>query len=82
MPSEYLNNVINTCKVVDLTNKIYKLSSQGPGKDLEDNIQLHSCAKNDCDYFLTSDKELLKMVYFGKTKFINSLTPLNSQPTS
>lgn len=44
-----------------------------PTSDLEDNIQLHSAAEADCDYFLTSDKKLLAMIYFGKTKIVSTL---------
>ncbi|NCO11969.1 PIN domain-containing protein [Candidatus Pacearchaeota archaeon] len=73
IPNKHFNEVINTCKITDLDKNIYQLASKGPNKDLEDNIQLHSCAQADCDYFLTNDKELLKMIYFGKTKIINTL---------
>lgn len=45
----------------------------GPTNDLEDNIQLHSAAKANCNYFLTNDKRLLQMSYFGKTRILNSL---------
>lgn len=47
----------------------YKALS-GPTSDFEDNIQLHSAAEGGCDFFLTSDKKLLEMKFFGKTKLI------------
>lgn len=58
---------------VDLTSSILKNALTGPTKDLEDNIQLHSAAEADCDYFLTNDTKLLAMTYFGKTKMVNTL---------
>lgn len=45
----------------------------GPTSDFEDNVQLHSCALADCDYFLTSDKELLKIKFFGKTQIVDKI---------
>lgn len=41
--------------------------------DLEDNIQLNSAIKADCNFFLTFDKKLLKMKFFGKMKIVSSL---------
>ena len=59
--------------LVDLTDKILDQSLQGPTKDLEDNIQLHSATEAGCDYFLTNDKRLLKMKFFGKTRIVDRL---------
>ena len=42
----------------------------GPTNDFEDNVQLHSAALSECDLFLTNDKELLAMKFFGKTQII------------
>ncbi len=42
----------------------------GPTNDFEDNVQLHSAADGECDFFLTEDKELLNMKFFGKTQII------------
>ena len=64
-------------QIIDLTDEILEMSLNGPTNDLEDNIQLHSAAKADCDYFLTNDKKLLKTGYFGKTKICSSL-PVSS----
>lgn len=60
--------------LVDLDSNILNKSATGPTNDMEDNIQLHSAVDADCDYFLTNDKQLLKMGYFGKTRILNSLT--------
>lgn len=35
--------------------------------------QLHSAAEAECDYFLTSDKKLLAMKFFGKTRIVSTL---------
>ena len=73
VPSNEIDDLIDSFNSIELYTNLCKTSSQGPTKDLEYNIQLHSCVQNDCDYFLTNDKELLKMIYFGKTKIINEL---------
>ena len=54
-----------------LTEYILDKALQGPTKDLEDNIQLHSAAEADCDFFITRDRQLLALGYFGKTKITN-----------
>ncbi len=40
----------------------------GPTADFEDNVQLHSAAAADCNLFLTQDKKLLGMKFFGKVE--------------
>lgn len=60
--------------IVNFTDKILTQALQGPTKDLEDNIQLHSAAEAECDYFLTNDKNLLKMKFFGKTRIADNLS--------
>lgn len=42
-------------------------------ENLEDNIQLHSAAEAECDFFLTSDDKLLKIKFFGKTEIKSGL---------
>jgi len=66
--SEYKKNF----QIVDFTDKILSLAIEGPTNDIEDNIQLHSAAKCEADYFLTNDRKLLKMRFFGKTKISSS----------
>ena len=44
----------------------------GPTNDFEDNVQLHSAASAECDIFLTEDKNLLDMTFFGKVRITNS----------
>ncbi|MGH7203340.1 MAG: hypothetical protein ACREHC_02775 [Candidatus Levyibacteriota bacterium] len=44
----------------------------GPTDDFEDNVQLHSAASAECELFLTEDKKLLDMKFFGKVKITNA----------
>ncbi len=60
--------------IVNLDNDVVKNALLGPTDDFEDNVQLHSAAKAQCDLFLTKDKKLLNLKFFGKTKIIQDLT--------
>jgi len=60
--------------IVDLNEEILRNALEGPTNDLEDNIQLHSASFSDCDLFLSSDKKLSKLKFFGKVKIQNKLT--------
>lgn len=60
--------------LIPLDKKIVDLSMDGPTPDFEDNIQLHSAARAECDHFLTHDKNLLDLRFFGKTKIANSIS--------
>jgi predicted nucleic acid-binding protein len=60
--------------IVDLNEEILRNALEGPTNDLEDNIQLHSASFSDCDLFLSSDKKLLKLKFFGRVKIQNKLT--------
>lgn len=57
--------------IVPFTERILDKALIGPTIDLEDNIQLHSAAESECDLFITSDKILLAMKFFGKTQIIS-----------
>lgn len=59
-------------QVVDFSDNILEKSLSGPTKDFEDNVQLHSAAEAMCDFFLTSDRDLLTMQFFGKTKITSA----------
>jgi len=52
---------------------ITRLAISGPTDDFEDNVQLHSAAQSDCDYFVTHDSKLLQMKFFGKVKIVEKL---------
>jgi len=73
VPNRILTLVLNQFEAIDLTALLLANALTGPTADLEDNIQLHSAAEGECDYFLTSDKKLLSMKFFGKTKIVNTL---------
>jgi len=59
--------------IIGLTDKILSMALEGPTPDLEDNIQLHSALAGSCQYFLTTDKKLLGLHSFGKTKKISKI---------
>lgn len=73
LPDGAIDQAIKGLHIVNLTKQTLKRSASGPTKDMEDNIQLHSAASVDCDYFFTNDKELLKMKYFGKMQIVSSM---------
>lgn len=73
VPNDTIVTVLNEYVPIDFTLFILENALKGPTPDLEDNIQLHSAAEAECDYFLTSDKKLLAMIYFGKTKIVRTL---------
>lgn len=73
VPHKLITKHKNRLEITDLTDKILDLSLAGPTSDLEDNIQLYSASGSDCDIFLTNDKKLLKMKFFGKTRIVSSL---------
>ncbi len=73
VPDERIFDLVDQVLVVNLTSRLINPALIGPTQDFEDNIQLHSAVEANCDYFLTNDKELLILGYFGKTKIVNSL---------
>lgn len=73
IPSPGVNKALKKIHVVNLTRSILNKALLEPTSDLEDNIQLHSAAEAECDFFLTNDKKLLKMKFFGKVKIQSHL---------
>lgn len=73
IPNAYLGDQLKKVVCVELNKEILNKSIVGPTTELEDNIQLHSAAIGGCDYFLTSDKNLLKMKFFGKVAILEKL---------
>ena len=63
---------IDKLQLVDFSEDVVTRALQGPTSDFEDNVQLHSAANAECDVFLTEDKELLEMKFFGKVRITNS----------
>ncbi len=73
VPDELVMALVREHLIVDLTADILEKALGGPTSDLEDNIQLHSAAEAECDYFLTSDKKLLAMKFFGKARIVDTI---------
>ena len=59
--------------IVDFTHEVLERSLFGPTNDLGDNVQLHSAVRANCDYFVTQNKKLLGMKYFGKMKVVSQI---------
>ena len=73
VPNKQLSVQLQEFQTVDISQDINEKSLLGPTQDFEDNLQLHSAIEANCDFFLTSDKKLLKMKFFGKTKIVSSV---------
>ena len=73
LPNKEFQGFLENYIIIHCTKEIFDTSLYGPTSDLEDNIQLHSAAEEVCDVFLTLDKKLLAMKYFGKTKILSSM---------
>lgn len=73
IPNKDLSTFLEEYEIVNLTKKLIKRCVQGPTNDLEDNIQLHSASESECDIFLTNDKKLLKMKFFGKMRIVSTI---------
>jgi predicted nucleic acid-binding protein len=69
-PDAAINSFIEDFLLVPLDTKILQPALLGPTEDLEDNIQLHSAVKANVDFFVTLDKKLLSMKFFGKTHIV------------
>lgn len=70
IPNKKIDEMCSFFEIINFSSKILRRAMEGPTPDLEDNIQLQSAARADCEYFFTNDKKLLKMKYFGKTRII------------
>lgn len=73
VPNPNAEKLFNTFNMVATTSDVISRSLIGPTNDLEDNIQLHSASDCGCEAFLTKDKDLLKLGYFGKVRICDSL---------
>lgn len=73
VPDKHLEEFIDQFYVENFSENVLGFALHGPTNDLEDNIQLQSALKANCDYFLTEDKKLLKLGSIGKVRIINSL---------
>lgn len=73
LPNDFLQKLMKSFTLVSIDHLISTQSLVGPTPDFEDNIQLHSAAMVEADIFLTHDKQLQKLAFFGKTKILESL---------
>ena len=73
VPSKEVSEFQEQFGIVPFSKDILDKALEGPTSDLEDNVQLHSAAAADCDLFLTSDKKLLDMKFFGRTKIVQEI---------
>ncbi len=73
VPDIEVNSFIKDFNTIDLDRGILDKALVGPTTDFEDNVQLHSAAQAECDFFLTEDKKLLGLKFFGKTKLISHM---------
>ncbi len=71
VPFPLISEMLLDINLVNFSHSITKKALAGPSEDFEDNVQLHSAAKSECDLFITSDKILLAMKFFGKTQIIS-----------
>lgn len=68
IPNKRMEKFVRSVKLIDFDARLVNDAAFGPTDDFEDNIQLHSAVAGDCDVFLTADKRLLKMKYFGRMR--------------
>ncbi len=73
VPNKFLSIQLREFQIVELSYVACAKSLEGPTGDFEDNIQLHSAAVAECDLFLTSDKKILDMRFFGKTQILSGM---------
>ena len=73
IPYTRLSNIKDSFSFISFSKDIVDKALLGPTNDFEDNVQLHSAAAAECDFFLTSDKELLKTKFFGKVQIVDRL---------
>ncbi|MBI2268689.1 MAG: PIN domain-containing protein [Candidatus Blackburnbacteria bacterium] len=74
VPTPKLKDLEKNFTLLPFNRIIFEKSRLGPTTDFEDNVQLNSAVEADCDFFLTLDRQLLKLKFFGKTRVVSSLS--------
>lgn len=74
LPNKIVSAQKEKFQLVDFTENILVRSLNGPTSDFEDNVQLHSAVEGECDIFMTEDKKLLKMRFFGKIQISSTIS--------
>ena len=72
IPNKKLADSRKYFNLIPFDENVAENAMQGPTSDFEDNVQLHSAASADCDLFLTNDKKLLSLKFFGKTRIASN----------
>lgn len=73
VPNSKFDFIFETYNIVSSNGNIAQKASMGPTDDFEDNVQLHSATEENCNLFVTKDKGLLKLGYFGKMRISNHI---------
>lgn len=73
MPNTKMGKLLEYFTLIPIDESITTNSLEGPTNDFEDNLQLHGSASSECDYFLTNDRHLLILRFFGKVQISDSL---------
>lgn len=73
IPDQKLQNTLENFNIIPFDELETEKSLTGPTSDFEDNLQLHSAVTGECDYFLTTDRHLLDLGFFGKVRIADSL---------
>lgn len=73
IPYSKLSQIIKFFTIVPFDQTISVSSLEVPTSDFEDNVQLHSAAQAECNFFLTEDRKLLDLRFFGKTQIATSI---------
>lgn len=73
IPAKALKGINQRFSFVPFDGNLTLKALTGPTLDFEDNVQLHSAAEAECDLFLTEDRKLLNLKFFGKTRIVNTL---------
>lgn len=74
IPSVKLEGLEDQFQIVSFDADVVQKALRGPTNDFEDNIQLHSGVAGECNLFVTNDKKLLKMGYFGRMNIVDKLS--------
>lgn len=73
IPDDRLVNIDKFFKLVPFNQELTVKALSGPTTDFEDNVQLTSALIADCDFFLTSDRKILDLKFFGKVRISPAL---------
>jgi len=70
VPQSLIAEALEQFSIVSFNQSVHDNSLIGPTSDFEDNVQLHSASNYNAAFFLTSDKQLCSMKFFGTMKII------------